>query len=170
MTIDFIQGICFGIQKKPNWILMLNNSSIADIIKNVKINSQFENSLASAIISAYEYLAILEFKDLDSNTVYVLKFDNNRSQWLIEIKDSSDAEVSLEEKNELIKDETVKKLIKKVAFNIFNISSKIYIDIVFPEIESGNFLSIDEAKAEALKFFLEDRELKENFEKLKFIK
>lgn len=99
-----------------------------------------------------------------------MKFDPTKKKWIIEIKDSIDAEVSLEEKNVIFKDETVKKVISSAAEVIFEKTAAVYIDVVMPEIESGSFLQVDEAKAEALKDFLEDRELKTAFEKKTFVK
>lgn len=170
MTLDFIQGTCFGKQPTPSWLSMLNTDSISDIISNSNTQKQFENSLVKAVNSSYLHLATLEFKDIDSDIVYVVKFDNIQKKWIIEIKDSANAEVSLEEKTEITKSDEFSKLIKKLTLFIFETASNSYIKFVVPMIEEGNFLKVDEAKSEAIKDFLEDRELKTAFEKKSFIK
>lgn len=171
MTLDFIQGICFGVQKsKPNWLSMLTLDSISDIIDKTSSRKQFEDTLVKSINQAYKYLADLEFNDIDSDTAYMLRFDNNKKKWVVEIKDSKDAEVSLEEKSEIFKNEDVTKIIVQTTDLIFNTAADKYIKFVMPMIEAGNFLNVDEAKAEALKDFLEDRDLKTSFEKKTFVK
>lgn len=170
MTIDFIQGICFGISKNPNWIKFLNVNSIQKIIDSNQLKAQFEQSLVAAIDNAYINLAKLEFKDLDSETVYVLKFDNMQKKWSVEIKDSKDAEVSLDEKTYLFKDEIVLKTIKYVSETVFDLAADKFIKFAMPMIEAGNFMLVDEAKAEAVRDSLEDRDLRTAFEKPAFIK
>lgn len=170
MTLDFIQGRCFGVQRKPNWLSMLSLKSIADIIANSSEKKQFETSLVQDINSSYAYLADLQFRDIDSDTDYVLKFDNNKQKWLIEILNSSEAEVSLEEKNSIIKDETVSEILTKVKEMIFEEAADAYIKYITQKIEEGNLLKVDEAKAEALQDFLQDRDLKSAFEKKTFVK
>lgn len=171
MTLDFIQGICFGIQKsKPNWMSMLTVNSISDIIDNSADRKQFEQTLVKSINQAYTHLADLEFNDIDSDTAYILKFDNIKKKWIVEIKDSKDAEVSLEEKTEIFKNEDVTKIILQIKDIVFKSAADKYIKFVMPMIEAGNFLNVDEAKAEALKDFLEDRDIQSSFEKKTFVK
>lgn len=115
-------------------------------------------------------MAYLHFLDIDSDTDYIVKFSNQKKKWLIEIKDSKAAEVSLEEKQEIMKNDDVKKIINKITEIVFVKASDLYKTWVMPEIENGSFLDVNEAKAEALNDFLDDRELKTAFEKLTFEK
>lgn len=168
--IDFIQGQCFGIQKSPNWVTLLDAYKFSEILKNKQNRLKFETTLSQNINQSYKALALLEFTNLNSNTNYIIYFDSTKKKWIIEIKNSKNAEVSLEEKTELIKNETVTKAIDAAYDKIFGKNAEKYINSIMPKIERGLFLTVDEAKAEALVDFLTDNDLKTAFKSKSFIK
>lgn len=111
----------------------------------------FQESLAKNVDGCYRRIAAFEFRNADDDLEYDVWFDNERQVWDFSIKDSPDAELSVDERGNLFKCGPFRKYAEWAylqidrAFGIFKAA-------VERKFEAGDFLMVDEVKMQALSY------------------
>lgn len=168
-NLDIKDIVCFGfsVPKNECWFQVLHtvNSSGWKSIDMKK----FEKNLNDNIIASYNSLVGIRFIDLDTDTEYFCEFNNQKKAWTLQIPGSPDDAVDPEDKKEYFKSEAFKRTTKR-AHEILSQSIKSYEVNIKPKLEAGDFINIDETKAEAVEYFINDPQLLKNLKNGKFEK
>lgn len=156
----------FGLQPKQNsWYDMIANSDFESLDKH-----KFETALKWNVELGYYRLCSASLIDLDTDIEYVVWFFNSKRVWNVDIANSKDPNaVSPEEKKALFSNPLVKKIIAR-TYDVLIRASKIYTEKVQPHIEAGELLGVDENKADAVIWFIEDTTLMNNLKKGLYLK
>lgn len=141
----------FGITaaKGGSWSDMAE-IAMSDGWRSVNLRA-FQESLARNVDRCYRRIAAFRFRNADDDLEYDVWFDNERQVWDFSIKDSPDAELSVDERGNLFKCEPFRKYAEWAylqidrAFRIFNAA-------VERKFEAGDFLMVDEVKMQALSY------------------
>lgn len=141
----------FGITaaKGGSWSDMAE-IAMSDGWRSVNIRA-FQESLARNVNGCYRRIAAFRFRNADDDLEYDVWFDNERQVWDFSIKDSPDAELSVDERGNLFKCGPFRKYAEWAylqidrAFGIFNAA-------VERKFEAGDFLMVDEVKMQALSY------------------
>jgi hypothetical protein len=73
----------------------------------------FEKSLADNVKFTYENLISISFVDLDTNTNYLVGFENKLKLWHLTIPDTTDEAIDDNDKKEFFKSDIFKKICKR---------------------------------------------------------
>lgn len=141
----------FGITavKGGSWSDMVE-TAMSDGWRSVNLRA-FQESLARNVDGCYRRIAAFRFRNADDDLEYDVWFDNERQVWDFSIKDSPDAELSVDERGNLFKCGPFRKYAEWAylqidrAFRIFNAA-------VERKFEAGDFLMVDEVKMQALSY------------------
>lgn len=169
-NLDTIRIAVFGYlsEESPSqqWLTQL-----IKLRKLSAINKQsFIKSFKRDIEESYVNLASFNIKDLDSDFVYIVFFDNLAKKWNVTLEGSSQADaVDILDKIDLFKTDEIKSLIKR-ATEIFKQASAFVKKHIMVHVENGELLEIDETKLEAILDMLNDEELLSNFRKRVYVK
>lgn len=109
-----------------------------------------------------------EFKDVESDMQYVVKFENDRKLWNLEVKSSPDALIPKDDKKTFFGSE-VWKLTCRRAVEILERSLNTLKDYVIPKLEAGELLGVEELHFGKLIKYLEDPEILKNIKMHKYI-
>ena len=162
----FIECWGFGSPRAKSWTKL---AEAAFAKKDKQALKDLEKSLKWNVESSYYRLVGAGVKDLDSDIEYFVSFVNGKKLWDIEIKDSKDAEVLPEDKDEFFKSDLFKKLLKQASTDLDE-ASKLYKDVIKQHIEAGELMDVDETKAEAVESMMADGALVKNLKAGKYIK
>ena len=159
-NFDFTFCECFGFTspRAKSW------TKLAEVVfakKDKQALKDLEKSLKWNVESSYYRLVGAGVKDLDSDIEYFVSFVNGKKLWDIEIKDSKDAEVLPEDKEEFFKSDLFKKLLKQASTDLDE-AAKLYKDVVKQHIEAGELMEVDETKLERVIFDCNDKLLMKN--------
>lgn len=168
-NLEVLKVSCFGWRakdKKDGWWYIGNQlaSRQKDEIDVVKL----EVSLADDVKTCQDNLMVAEFKDVESDMQYVVKFENARKLWKLEIMDSPDAQIMKEDKKLFFGSE-VWKLTCRRAVEIFDRCLTIMTDYITPMLEGGELVKVDEIAYRKIVKCLEDGELMKNVKTHKYI-
>ena len=160
---------CFGWRaknKKDCWWYIGNQlaSKTKDELDVVKM----EASLAEDVKLAAKNLMVAEFKDVESDMQYVVKFENDRKLWKLEVKSSPDAQIMKEDKKKFFGSE-VWKLTCRRTVEILERSLATLKDYITPMVENGELMKVDEIAYRKVVDFLEDSELMKNIKLHKYV-
>ncbi len=159
-NFDFTFCECFGFTspRAKSWTKL---AEAAFAKKDKQALKDLEKSLKWNVESSYYRLVGAGVKDLDSDIEYFVSFINGKKLWDIEIKDSKDAEVLPEDKDEFFKSDLFKKLLKQASTDLDE-AAKLYKDVVKQHIEAGELMEVDETKLERVIFDCNDKLLMKN--------
>ena len=171
MNLDIIDYKVLGMQNSKsgvNWRKAFQQNK--DILEGLPVRKWF----AESIEFAYETLATIYIKDLDSSIEYSLKFDNSKRLWDVQLKNvknpnEPDTEVDPKFKIDFMRDDFIKKIIAKV-YTILKETLWTFEHIILQKINTGNYLDINETKLEAEIDMLKDQVLMSNLKKRLYIK
>lgn len=124
--------------------------------------------MAEDVKLAAKNLMTAEFKDVESDMQYVVKFENDRKLWKLEIKSSPDAQIMKEDKKKFFGSE-VWKLTCRRAVEILQRSLATLNDYITPLLEKGDLVKVDEIAYRKVVKFLEDPELMKNIKLHKYV-
>lgn len=167
-NIDLHDIACFGftVPRVESWCVLLRSISSGGW-KNVD-TAEFEKSLAANVISSYENLVSVSFKDLDTDFEWLCGFDNKLKLWKLELPGSPDDAVDPADKKAFFKSETFKKTCKR-ADEILSNALKSCESVVMPAVEQGMFINVDDIKLEAVLHMLSDSALRKNLKAGKYV-
>lgn len=168
-NIEVISVGCFGWRAKnkgDGWWYIGNQ--LASKTKDELDIMKMEANLAEDVKLAAKNLVVAEFKDVESDMQYVVKFENDRKLWKLEVKSSPDAQIMKEDKKKFFGSE-VWKLTCRRAVEILERSLATLNDYITPMVESGELMKVDEIAYRKVVDFLEDGELMKNIKLHKYI-
>lgn len=167
-NIDLHDIACFGftVPRADSWYVLLHKVASGGW-KSID-TEKFEKSLAANIVSSYENLVSISFKDLDTDFEWLCGFDNKLKLWKLELPGSPDDAVDPADKKAFFKSETFKKTCKR-ADEILGNAYKSCMSTVMPAVEQGMFISIDDIKLEAVLHMLDDSSLRKSLKAGKYV-
>ena len=168
MNIDIKNITCFGFQapQKKSWLTQSRNLS-AHGLNNID-KTAFEKSLADNVKFTYENLISISFVDLDTNTNYLVGFENKLKLWHLTIPDTTDEAIDENDKKEFFKSDIFKKICKR-SIQIMTQAFDICKNHIMPIVSKGEFINLDEIKLEAILALLDDPTVKSNIKQGKHI-
>lgn len=158
-NIELVEAGCFSKRSRRSWL----EDAMKTYTKGWKVidMDKFQAELDSDCRTSAESLAIAKFRDVESDMVYILEFDNHAKAWSIQIKDSPDATISDEDKTEFFKSAAWSKFINYVV-NRLDQNKKLFKDVLIRKMQSGELLSVDEDTFSAVNNVLNDQGLLNN--------
>lgn len=111
----------------------------------------FQESLSRNVDGCYRRIAAFGFRNMDDDFEYDVWFDNERQVWDFSIKDSPDAELSVDERGNLFKCVPFRKYAEWAYLQIDR-AFRIFRAAVERRFEAGDFLMVDEVKMQALSY------------------
>lgn len=114
-----------------------------------------EKSLKQNVDDCYFCLAKLDFIDLDDDIKYHTEFDSAKGMWKLNIADSPDAELELEQIGDFFKSDMMKKCAKR-CYDLIIRAYKEFEETLRPMLEDGQFLDVDEVKLAAILHFISE--------------
>lgn len=153
-NLDLKKIYVFGQESNASENCWYNLSLKAKTIGWKKIDvKQIELSLKRNVDACYFYLASLYFVDLDDDTRYHAFFDSNKGLWRLEIEDSPDADLDIQQISDFFKSNEMQKAAKQ-CYDIIIRAKKEYDESLKTHIESGELLEVDEVKLSAILYFI----------------
>ena len=159
--LDLRYAMCFGYDcpRVKSW------TNLAEIAldkgwSNIDVH-QLENSLLHNVEACYYKIAQFKFENVNDDMSYLLWFDNNKGLWDICIKDSPDAELTIEQRADFFKSETFQKTAKQTYYFIAN-AKKVYEQIVKQHIENGEMIDVDVVKLDAILHWIDQQYFLDN--------
>ena len=155
MNIDPKNITCFGfsLPRKESWYMVLHKAA-SDGWRAID-QKQFESNLDKNVKDSYEYMVKIEFKDLDTDFDYVVRFDNKIKMWEMVLPGSDEDAIDKKDKTEFFKSDLFKKTCKR-ADEILTNALKSCQNMIVPEVKRGRFINLDEIKFEAIIDMLND--------------
>jgi hypothetical protein len=80
--------------------------------KNIDLH-KLEHSLIINTSQCYESLCSITFKNIATDIIYTVKFDNFKKKWIFRVKDSLEKAVDIEDKKAFFSSETFKKTVTR---------------------------------------------------------
>jgi hypothetical protein len=120
-----------------------------------------EASLAKNVDNCYLHIATFKLVNVENDMPYVVKFDNNRALWDVEIVDSPGADMSFEEREDFFKSEMMTKVAKTTYAQLLE-AKKLFDEVVRLHLDEGELLLVDDVKLDAVMSFLNQERFLEN--------
>lgn len=176
MNGDNIEGLrifCFGWcyqhnDPKTAW-WSIANDSISDGWETADVE-QLQMSLARDLRIGKACLVAAKFKDVGSDTTYVVQFDNRQKKWDIRIPDSKSEEGVPEEDKKIFFKCPIWKNTCRRAVEILQRSKKVMDEVILDHIERGDLPKVNEIDFEKVSRLLGDPELLNNLKLHKYVK
>lgn len=153
-NLDLREARCFGWERHNT-----DNGWTAKTVyakkfgwRNADIDA-IQLSLKDNVDKCYLSIASFNFVDLDDDTRWHAWFDNQKMMWKLEIQDSPNAEVSMEQLADFFKSDLMKRCAQRAADLATN-AAKLFEEVLRPRLENGELLAVDEVKLAAILFFL----------------
>ena len=152
--LDLRAAHCFGyrVPKEKCWTYIADQSE--DIGKDLVDFEQLEKSLAKDVDESYLKIAEFKFVNVDDGMAYYLWFDNNKALWKLEVLDSPEAEMTVEERADFFESDMFKKTAKKTYYRLVDAYKTLKKNVLL-NIENGELLLVDTVKLEAIMHFLD---------------
>lgn len=156
----------FGLQPKQNsWYDMIANADFESINLNT-----FETALKWNVDLGYYRLVSAHLIDLDTDIEYTLWFFNAKKVWALDIEGSKVPNaVDPEDKKQFFANPLVKQIIAR-SHDVLLRGAKLFEEKVRPHLDAGELLKVDETKADAVIWNIEDRALMTNLKKGLYLK
>lgn len=160
---------CFGwhLPKNGCWWYILN-PAISRGWHSVDVKKA-EQSLSINVNESYKSLATFTVKDLDTDTTYVIWFDNSKKLWDVKIELSQNADVLPEERAILFKSQLFKRTCVRTN-EILMRSLDLYQELIKPHIARGDMINVNEIELEAIEYMISDQDLMRNLRLGKYVK
>jgi hypothetical protein len=167
-NLDVTDIEIFGLQPKNKcWHEMLKT---ARSFENIPSIGQFETALKWNTDKSYYHLCTVSIKDLDTDIEYIMKFENTRKVWSLELKNSKDpTDISLEDKKALFTNPDIKRIFPR-AYDVLMRAHDIFESDVRVHLDSGELLHVDETRIDAIIDYIEDKNLMKNLKAGVFLK
>lgn len=151
--LDLRAAHCFGFRlpEKKCWKYIADQAEDLGW-KQIDVE-QLEKSFSKDVEDSYLKIAEFKLVNVDDDMAYYLWFDNNKALWGVEILDSPEAEISVEERADFFKSEMFKKIAKKTYSKLVN-ADKTFNEIVKQHVDNGEMLLVDDVKLDAVLHFL----------------
>lgn len=95
-------------------------------------------------------------------------FDNNKQLWGLQITNSPDAEIMIDQRADFFKSDLFKKIAKQTYHNIVD-ANEIYKKTVESHVESGELLLVDTVKLDAILHFINLEHFMQNLLNCKYL-
>ena len=159
--LDLRSALCFGYSypKADSWtnlaqIAIDKGWSLIDI-------KQLEDNLMHNVEACYYKIAQFKLENVNDDMKYLLWFDNNRGLWDVKIENSPKAELTVEQRADFFKSDTIKKVTKQAYYTIID-AKKAYEQIVKEHIENGEMIDIDVVKLDAILHWIDQQYFLDN--------
>lgn len=166
--LSLIKANCFGYTYpvKSSWV---NLAQAADDKGWNNIDQEkLESSLMHNVEKCYYNIASFVLANANDDMQYKFWFDNNKTMWKVQILDSPNAEMTIEQRAAFFKSYIVKKIAKQTWHWLLD-AKKIYYKTLSKRLEDGELLSVDVVKLGAIMHFLDLNHFLDNIRDLKYI-
>lgn len=159
--LDLREAECFGYTSPMAscWTSLAHQAM--DIGWQMIDAEALEASLAKNVDNCYLHIATFKLVNVEDDTPYVVKFDNNRALWDVEIVDSPGADMSFEEREDFFKSEMMTKVAKTTYAQLLE-AKKLFDEVVRLHLDEGELLLVDDVKLDAVMSFLSQERFLEN--------
>lgn len=128
----------------------------------------FQKSLQKNVDQCYPRIAQFIFKNLDDDVEYLVFFNNAKQLWDVEVRNSPEAELTIEERGNLFKSDLFKKVALR-AYDIINTAFSVFYSKVQEKFENGMFIDVDEVKLSSLLFFWDKKYFRDALRNRKYL-
>ena len=109
---------------------------------------KIERSLQQNVDACYFQLASLYFVDLEDEMRYHAYFDNMKGLWKLEVTDSPDAPIEIQQMGDFFGSDIMKRAAKR-CYDVIIRAAREFESGLRPEFEDGKLLAVDEVKLAA---------------------
>lgn len=167
-NLDIRSAFCFGYSRPASRCWLCIAEQARDVgWKSVDVK-ELEASLAQDVDRSYMAIARLKVANIDDDMEYEVKFDNNKSLWSVEIFESPDADMTIEERADFFKSEMFKK-IAKTTWRRVKEAKQTFDEVVRQHLDEGELLLVDDIKLDAIMSFLRQEHFLDNILEGKYL-
>lgn len=166
--LDIRSVRCFGFKspKQDSW-KQIAQQSVSAGWKYIDVK-QLEQDLAHNVDESYTSITEFTSEDVNTGIKWRAKFINDKQLWTLQIEDSPDAEVLLDDKVAFFTSELFLNFMKKALDYVLS-AKKTYDEIVSQHLENGELLKVNEVKLSALLWYIDNKTFIDNFRLGEFI-
>lgn len=166
--LDIRSVRCFGFKspKQDSW-KQIAQQSVSAGWKYIDVK-QLEQDLVHNVDESYASIAEFTAEDVNTDIKWRAKFINDKQLWTLQIEDSPEAEVLLDDKVAFFTSELFLSFMKK-ALDYILYAKKTYDEIVSQHLEDGELLKVNEVKLSALLWYIDNKTFMSNFRLGEFI-
>lgn len=159
--LDLRYALCFGYSfpLSSSWV-NLAEIAVDKGWSNIDVKA-LESNLLHNVEACYYKICQFKLENVNDEMGYVLWFDNNRGLWDVAIKDSPEAQLTIEQRADFFKSEMFTKIAKR-TYNIIVDAKKTYGKIVKEHIEHGELIDVDVVKLDAILHFIDQQYFLDN--------
>lgn len=166
--LDLRGARCFGFHSpvQDGWTYIAQQAD--DTGWNMIDKTALEKSLTKDVDQSYNFIASYRLVDVDDDMSYDVWFDNNKQLWGLQITNSPDAEITVEQRANFFKSDLFKKIAKQTYHKVLD-ANEIYKKIVQPHLENGELLLVDTVKLDAILHFIDLEHFMQNMLNCKYL-
>jgi len=160
-NLDLRSAFCFGYSRPASKCWLCIAEQARDVGWRSIDVSELETSLAQDVDRSYMEIAKFKVVNIDDDMEYEVSFDNNKSLWNVEIYDSPEAVMTIEERADFFKSEMFES-IARMTWRRVKEAEQAFEEVVRPHLDEGELLLVDDVKLDAILSFLRNEHLLEN--------
>lgn len=167
-NLDIRSAFCFGYSRPASRCWLCIAEQARDVgWKSVDVK-ELEASLAQDVDRSYMDIARFKVVNIDDDMEYEVKFDNNKSLWSVEIFESPEADMTIEERADFFKSEMFNK-IAKTTWRRVKEAKQTFDEVVRQHLDEGELLLVDDIKLDAIMSFLRQEHFLDNILEGKYL-